>query len=105
MSLFSAKDQLMNEADKPAFGQFLKQKVSTATSNQSVGFQVIDGGWILRQCAWEKGDLWRTIGKNTSNVSKVLDTTPNRLLLYLTGITHLPKTTPIDVVRNTFVMT
>ena len=63
VSLFSTKDQLMYEADKAAFGQVLKQKVSTTVLHRAnVGLMVIDGGWLLRQCSWEKGDTWATIG-------------------------------------------
>ena len=66
MSLFSAKDQLMYEADKAAFAQSsLKQNASLVDISQfSVGYLVVDGGWLLRQCSWDKGATWRTIGSN-----------------------------------------
>ena len=51
VSLFSTKDQLMHEADKAGFGQ------------NNVGFFVVDGGWLMQQCSWEKGFTWVMISK------------------------------------------
>ena len=56
MSFFSARDQLMYEADKATFAQsLLKRNASFVDITQfNIGCLVIDGGWLLRQCTWEK---------------------------------------------------
>ena len=63
LSLFSEKDQLMHEANKATFAQVcLKSKVECVeVQNYKYGCKVIDGGWLLRQRSWEKGENWEGI--------------------------------------------
>ena len=64
MSLFSEKDQLMHEGDKATSAKScLKDKIDLTDNNQDIDIDtvVIDGGWLLRQCTWVKGDKWRDI--------------------------------------------
>ena len=63
MSLFSSKDQLMHEANKASFTQaVLKEKVNSVDiCDLNVEYLIIDGGWFLRQCVWEKLATWDEI--------------------------------------------
>ena len=57
MSLFSEKDQLMHEGDKATFAKLcLKDKIDLTDNSQDIDIDtvVIDGGWLLRQCAGQK---------------------------------------------------
>ena len=60
MSLFSEKNQLMHEGDKASFAQScLKDKVTQiSTKSKTIETLVVDGGWLLRQNSWGKGEKW-----------------------------------------------
>ena len=52
-SLFLEKDQLIHEGNKATFAKFcLKDKIDLTENSQDIDIDtdVIDGGWLLRQC-------------------------------------------------------
>ena len=86
LSLFSEKDQLMHEGNKAAFVQAcLKDNVIPKDmKNVEVGCLVVDGGWLIRQSRWAKGENWadivdgyvqfvQSLGRNARNIVVVFD--------------------------------
>ena len=54
----------MHEGDKATFAKLrLKDKIDLTNNSQDIDIDTvaIDGGWLLRQCTWAKGDKWRVI--------------------------------------------
>ena len=54
----------MHEGDKAMFAKLcVKGKIDLTDNSQDIDIDnlVIDSGWLLRQCAWAKGDKWRDI--------------------------------------------
>ena len=88
MSLFSEKDQLMHEGDKAMFAKLcLKDKIDLTDNSKDIDIDtvVIDGGWLLRQCTWGKGDKWRNIiDKNCTRV-KYLGKSPINTVVVFDG--------------------
>ena len=94
MALFSEKDQLMLEGNKATFVKLcLKDKIDLTDNSQDIDIDTfaIDGGWLLRQCTWAKGDRWRdTIGKYCTRV-KYLGRSANNTVVVFDGYENSTK--------------
>ena len=92
MSLLSEKDQLMHEGDKATFAKLcLKDKIDLSDNSQDIDIDtaVIDGGWLLRQCAWGKGDKWRDIIDKYYPRVKYLGRSVNNTVVVFDGYENL----------------
>ena len=92
LSLFSEKDQLMREGDKANFAQTcLKEKSEQVTNKAMIDSLVVDGGWLLRQNAWEKGDEWIAIINGYSTLVKSLGYSAIHILVVFDGYENSTK--------------
>ena len=94
MSLLSEKDQPMHEGDKAMFAKLcLKDKIDLTNNSQDIDIDtvVIDGGWLLRQCTWAKGDKWRDIIDNYCTRVKYLGRSVNNTVVVFDGYENSTK--------------
>ena len=94
MLLFSKKDQLMHKGDKATFAKLcLKDKIDLTNNNQDIDIDtvVIDGGWLLRQCTWAKGDKWRNIKYKYCTRVKYLGRSANNAVVVFDGYENSTK--------------
>ena len=92
MSLFSEKDQGMHEDDKATSAKLcLKDKIDLTDSSQDIYTVVIDGGWLLRQCTWIKGDKWRDIIDKYCTRVKYLGRSANNTVVVFDGYENSAK--------------
>ena len=108
MSLFSEEDQLMHEGDKATFAKLcLKDKIDLIDNSQDIDIDtvVIDGGWLLRQCTWAKGDKWRDIIDKYCARVKYLGRSVNNKVVAFGGMRTQLKMILIAVAKNSFFMT
>ena len=94
MSLFSEKDQLMHEGHKATFAKLcLKDKIDLTDNSQDIDIDtvIIDGGWLLRQCTWPKGDKWRDIIDKYCTRVKYLGRSANKTVVIFDGYENSAK--------------
>ena len=94
MTLFLEKGQLMHEIDKATFAKLcLKNKINLTDNSQDIDIDivVIDGGWLLRQCTWAKGDKWRDIIDKYCTRVKYLGRSGNNTVVVFDGYENSTK--------------
>ena len=94
MSLILEKDQLMHEGDKATFAKLcLKGKIDLTDKSQDIDIDTvaIDGGWLLRQCTWAKGDKWRDIIDTYCTRVKYLGRSANNTVVVFDGYENSTK--------------
>ena len=115
MSLFLEKDQLMHKGDKTTFAKLcLKVKVDLTDNSQDIDRShrlcididtvVVDGGWLLRQRSWAKGDKLRDIIDKYCTRVKHLGRSAINTVFLMDVRTQL-KIILIAVAQNSFIMT
>lgn len=69
LSLFSNRDQKMNQANKAGFSKTSLKKLTQPLnlSSQTCSSLVVDGGWLLFMTKWEQGQTWQDIADGYLN--------------------------------------
>ena len=79
---------LMHEGDKATFAKLcLKDKIDLTNNSQNIDIDtvVIDGGWLLRQRTWPKGDKWRDVIYKYCTRVKYLGRSANNTVVVFDG--------------------
>ena len=98
----------MHEGDKATFAKLcLKYKTGLTDSSQDIDIDtvIIDGGCLLQQCRWAKGDKWRDIIDKYCTRVKYLGRSANNTVVVLMDMRTQQKSILIAVAKNSLVIT
>ena len=84
----------MHEGDKATFAKLcLKYKTGLTDNSQDIDIDtvIIDGGCLLQQCRWAKGDKWRDIIDKYCTRVKYLGRSANNTVVVFDGYENSAK--------------
>ena len=93
LSLFSNKDQKINEANKADCSKTSLKALTDPLdlTNQPCGTLVIDGGWLLYMVKWEQQQTWQEIANSYLNYVHHLGLCSKKIIVVFDGYSRSPK--------------